>query len=586
MDPGGAYSSAITNDNFGNIYIVGGFNDTSVSFGPVRLTRPYPNSVHNLDMFLIQYSSADVATWGKTIGSPLSTTGGVNSVSGYSVTTYCNQVWVDAGYTDKAVIVNRDTISLVPGPDPLLIAGFNTSGNLIGFSSLPTGGDDEAELAADPNGNLFLCGDYFSADSASAHSMVIGTDTFKSYYGGYYYFGSSQELFFMAKYRNISPDTSYAHVDTTVCSDSAITLTTQDGYPTYLWNNGATTKSISIRTSGSYYVIGSGCGMHVDTFNVLFSLPDTIYQQETKAICSTGDSVILKGPTGYSQYVWSTGDSLAQILVKTQGTYIVKASSACGMLIDTFHVIFGLSPTVVLGNDTIFCIGRPITLSSIQPAGTKYLWSTGSQEESIVVNGAGKWWLVVTNIYGCSAADTARVVLLEASNVSHLLNVTTNETITYGSSIQLNADNENSYYWKPNDGSLENPNINNPIATPLHTTTYTVYGYDIHGCLDSASVIIYVDSTTSECIPTAFTPNGDGLNDEFGPTCNKFQRLVEFSITNRWGQRVYYSNDFKKKWDGTFNGVKQDVGVYFYLITVARPGGGLIYYKGDVTLIR
>src|SRR5262249_52795433 len=153
----------------------------------------------------------------------------------------------------------------------------------------------------------------------------------------------------------------------------------------------------------------------------------------------------------------------------------------------------------------------------------------------------------------CVASDTINVRLLTPGNTMHLANVTLNTAIMLGNSVQLNADNEVYYTWRPDDGSLNNCNINNPVATPQHTTIYTVYGYDKNGCLDSANVTIWVDTTTTECIPSAFTPNGDGLNDVFKPVCEKFQRLVSFQVYNRWGQLVFSSTSFKNGWDGTFN---------------------------------
>ena len=63
--------------------------------------------------------------------------------------------------------------------------------------------------------------------------------------------------------------------------------------------------------------------------------------------------------------------------------------------------------------------------------------------------------------------------------------------------------------------------------------------------------------------------------------------LVEFDVYNRWGQRVYHNEyDAESGWDGKFNGVPQDIGVYNYIITVASPDGQTHSFKGDVTLIR
>ena len=164
-------------------------------------------------------------------------------------------------------------------------------------------------------------------------------------------------------------------------------------------------------------------------------------------------------------------------------------------------------------------------------------------------------------------------------------------TINYGDHIQLDAINLTAYplifWWRPDDGTLDLPNINNPIATPLDSTNYIVYAMNEWGCRDSANVIILVNDGMGEGVPTAFTPNGDGLNDVFRLTNLRYQKLVEFSIYNRWGQLVYHNtSDIKKGWDGTLNGVEQDMGVYSYFVIIARPDGGQKIYKGDFTLIR
>ncbi len=164
--------------------------------------------------------------------------------------------------------------------------------------------------------------------------------------------------------------------------------------------------------------------------------------------------------------------------------------------------------------------------------------------------------------------------------------ITADQTILFGNSVQLDAEGAFIYYWKPDNGSLNNPNINNPIATPSVTTTYIVYGYDKTGCLDSAKVDITVDFNDADFIPSGFTPNGDGQNDVFRISHLKYGKLVEFSVYNRWGQRVFYTSDINKGWDGHFDGEPQDMGVYSYLVILSHTDGTNKVYKGTITLIR
>jgi len=254
----------------------------------------------------------------------------------------------------------------------------------------------------------------------------------------------------------------------------------------------------------------------------------------------------------------------------------------------------------ILIHDTTFCIGTYITIPVVvTPVDSPYtfIWSpTASLSDTAVINptfftlapGVYTYYLTIKSGLGCTSTDS---VIFNPSPPVRIEITPGNTTIMYGSSLQLQAINLSpyplDYYWIPNNGTLNNPNINDPVATPVDSSTvYTVYGMNTWGCRDTASVTISVDHT-NECIPNAFTPNGDGLNDVFR-ICNlRYERLVDFSVFNRWGQLVYHNtNDATKGWDGTFNGVPQDVGVYNYVIILARVDGTNKIYKGDVTLIR
>lgn len=189
------------------------------------------------------------------------------------------------------------------------------------------------------------------------------------------------------------------------------------------------------------------------------------------------------------------------------------------------------------------------------------------------------------NPAGCIASDTIKINSFPPVQLSDL--TASPVTIPYGSSLQLNAKGADYYTWTPADGSLNNNNINNPIASPKEATTvYMVYGMSIYGCLDSAKVIVNVDRNIPEGVPTAFTPNGDGNNDVFKVSGLTFQNMVEFRIFNRWGQEVFMTNNPNVGWDGTFHGTKQDIGTYNWMIILGKPDGNNKVYKGEVTLIR
>jgi gliding motility-associated-like protein len=79
---------------------------------------------------------------------------------------------------------------------------------------------------------------------------------------------------------------------------------------------------------------------------------------------------------------------------------------------------------------------------------------------------------------------------------------------------------------------------------------------------------VFIDPQTSVDVPTAFTPNGDGTNDVIYADGWGIKKLNYFKIYNRWGQLVFESNDIKVGWDGTYNGVPQNMETYIYQVSV------------------
>ena len=105
-----------------------------------------------------------------------------------------------------------------------------------------------------------------------------------------------------------------------------------------------------------------------------------------------------------------------------------------------------------------------------------------------------------------------------------------------------------------------------------------------YGCHSSDSVWVEGHSCCQLTLPSAFSPNGDGKNDKFGPI-GQYYKLHEFVIKNRFGETVFETANPTEKWDGTFGGVPQDLGTYFYFIIYDCDGQQRLK-KGDVTLVR
>ena len=104
---------------------------------------------------------------------------------------------------------------------------------------------------------------------------------------------------------------------------------------------------------------------------------------------------------------------------------------------------------------------------------------------------------------------------------------------------------------------------------------------------DSSTQCCWVYAKGKLIIPNAFTPNGDGINDGFKPLLSTSYTTYSIVIMNRWGQEVFNADSPNKIWDGSFNGVEEEMGVYYYLIKIKYGDGEAEeMYKGDITLIR
>jgi gliding motility-associated-like protein len=114
---------------------------------------------------------------------------------------------------------------------------------------------------------------------------------------------------------------------------------------------------------------------------------------------------------------------------------------------------------------------------------------------------------------------------------------------------------------------------------------YTVT--DSYGCENTVSKPMTIYSSCFLAVPTAFTPNGDGLNDKLYPLNAIKAEQVEFKVFNRWGQLIFKTSNWKEGWNGTLNGVPQATGTYIWTLNyVNRDTKKAIQEKGTVVLIR
>jgi gliding motility-associated-like protein len=129
-------------------------------------------------------------------------------------------------------------------------------------------------------------------------------------------------------------------------------------------------------------------------------------------------------------------------------------------------------------------------------------------------------------------------------------------------------------------------------VSPERTTTYTVTGLTSEGCTVTARIVVEVNNVERIYVPTAFSPNNDGINDVLRPYAGpEFVRGVSLRVFNRWGSLVYEASDFRLPasqigWDGLYKGEPAPSGVYGYHLLVERGNGVAVERSGEVNLIR
>lgn len=183
----------------------------------------------------------------------------------------------------------------------------------------------------------------------------------------------------------------------------------------------------------------------------------------------------------------------------------------------------------------------------------------------------------------CSPGGVPSNVITITVHPLPVISITPLDTLVLnGSQVQLHAlisGNIMSYEWLPSAG-LVDAFLLNPVTVPISATTqYSLMVKSEDGCHNDKKITISVYNNLY--VPSAFTPNGDGLNDIFRIPPNVSLQLKDLSVYNRWGQKVFSTTDISKGWDG----VNYPSGLYIYVI-YGTNNKGPVYMKGSVTLIR
>lgn len=271
------------------------------------------------------------------------------------------------------------------------------------------------------------------------------------------------------------------------------------------------------------------------------------------------------------------------------GVYQLKQTYYFGCTsIDTFNL--KVFPSTTISTQTLYsiCEGKSINISSSGTGTFKWTPAIGLSNDAIPNPVASPkdstlYKVMVTNTYGCK--DSAEVQVNVFRNPFAVAGP--GRTIILGDTVLLNAAVKGTALnisWSPSI-FIDNPQLAAPRVFPQQNTQYTLTATSTVGCgtaMSSALVKVYREIY----IPTAFTPNDDGINDRFKIFAADGYRLLKFFVYSRWGQLVFSAKNTSDGWDGKKNNQQQPPDTYVYYLELENSMAKKIIKKGTIRLVR
>jgi gliding motility-associated-like protein len=216
-----------------------------------------------------------------------------------------------------------------------------------------------------------------------------------------------------------------------------------------------------------------------------------------------------------------------------------------------------------------------------------YNWSNGSTNQFLNSIKEGVFTVTITDANGCTQTDNFTLVqgFFEIATNKEV-NIELGEEALLTSQLSGNSGQEQ-LQWSP-ENYLNCTDCPNTISAAMGSIKYTVSAIDTNGCTAKDTVKVNVTPKYDYYVPNSFSPNADGVNDVYEIFGNKkIWSFMEFTIFNRWGEKVFQTNDHYFTWDGSFMGELMTPGVFVYELKITYVNGRVENpQKGSITLIR
>lgn len=273
--------------------------------------------------------------------------------------------------------------------------------------------------------------------------------------------------------------------DTTICPGDSIKLKSNIAVGN-VWNTGANSDSIYVKTPGYYWVMyndGTGCGITIDSIFVTLDTLPVVHITGDTVICPQGFTTLHGGT--HLQYKWSNGAISESIDVSYAGILILKVTDGNGCNgYDTVITTEGNNPVLNISGNLIYCPGDS-TLLRASPGLTSYLWSTSSTADSIYAKSAGNYSVLVADAHGCQSKDSVTITVA----VPLIPTITAlDSTICPGDSVMIQSDQSSNNHWSTGETAQI-------IYAKTGGAYYVTYD-DGSGCVTNVSNTIHVTVDT------------------------------------------------------------------------------------------
>jgi len=409
---------------------------------------------------------------------------------------------------------------------------------------------------------------------------------------------------------------------------------------TFAWTNSNTTIGLGASGSGNiaaFTATNSGtapvtatitviptansCTGAPTAYTITVNPTSTVVVPLNSTVCS-GDAVpgtTFTSPTSGATYAWSNSNTgigmpasgtgnITGFTATNTGTAPITATITVTPSIDgcpgtpsTYTITVNPSPTVTFPSDISVCIGATIpgTTFTSPVTGTTFTWVNSNTDIGLAASGTGVIPSFTATNTGTGAV-TATITVTPSAN--GCTGIPVSYTITVNPLPEIAIDSTFPGCPNMNNGTISvlasggtppyvylwNTGGNTEQLTNLANGTYTVTVSDSKSCSETRTVIFNIDVDCVEpvvYIPNIFSPNGDNQNDIFYIRGQQISAL-NMVIYDRWGEKIFETNEVSAGWDGTYKGKEMPSDVYIYHVVITMNDGTEMKKKGNISLVR